>query len=73
MCALDDSFSFPAFLQENGKAYTDADGVFTVSSLEELYDGAVAAQQMAELAARRENLGLPERYISPLTSIGFRH
>ena len=38
MAALDDSFSFPAFLQQYGRAYTDADGVFTVSSLEELYD-----------------------------------
>lgn len=48
MCALDDSFSFPAFLQENGKAYTDADGVFTVSSLEELYELAAGSAAPAD-------------------------
>ena len=73
MCALDDSFSFPAFLQENGKAYTDADGVFTVSSLEELYDWqpVLQRQQMAELAAKGVKIwDFQSCYISPLTSIG---
>ena len=73
MAALDDSFSFPAFLQQYGRAYTDADGVFTVSSLEELYDWqpVLQRQQMAELAARGVRIwDFQNCYISPLTSVG---
>ncbi len=78
MEALDDSFSFREFLQNNGVAYTAADGVYTVSSIEELYDWQPAMQRQAMLQLLQHGVTIwdpascyidPRCFISPGTEL----
>ncbi len=73
MDALDDSFIFTDFIREHGAAYTDRDGVYAVSSMEELADWQSVLKRgvLYELAHQGVEIwDYDNTYVEPGVSVG---
>ncbi|MDD3165481.1 MAG: DapH/DapD/GlmU-related protein [Oscillospiraceae bacterium] len=72
MDALDDSFDFVAFLQTSAVCRTDADGFFTIASIEDLlsWQPAIQRQSVLELIAAGVTVwDAASCYVSPLSAV----